>query len=342
MIRPLPLLFLLLACGRGEVDRDAYFPPTVIDSSARVLKWNALCLPEYPADSSARLVVTAAGVGLPIPSSFVEDPLSYERGVPFENRRAWTRPPDAGTVYYRVTPAAELRSVHAIDSIYDYAYDVRSCDATIDGRRAHLVTFSIPPGYLRGGAGEEVHLWFAAGDGRMVSLVAQGPLGFREIVLPILRSVRIGLPPSHAEFPHGPAPVASTLSPDSVPPEDTIAYRGNLTLGGGFGGAFRIAWYNTVSADVIHLERNTDDSLAVVARLILPPSIRMVAFDVYSVCTVGGRKDPEVFGLYPAKGATPEHPIFAWRVNRTALRFEPLQTGDISCRSEDDEVDATI
>ena len=322
-------------------DSTAYFPPTVVASGARRAQADGACLGVAP--GTAPILVTGAGVGLRIPSTFNETWLPHESGVSPEDHRAWNYQ-GLGGIDYRVDSIAELRRIHVVDSVRRPAVDVRSCDANVDGHQIHVVSFRLPDTFINGKPADEVHAWIPTGDGRMVKLTALGEPGIRDTMLTLLRGLRIGLPPSHADnFPHERAPVRAALSPDSVPVGDSVAYRGHygiLNASGQSDTTFRIATYSTEAADVIHLERIRPDGSGadVAARLLLPPAIRVEHFAIYNVCKIGGVADAEVFAFYPLIGrdSVATRPQLAWRAVRSAPHFEPVSTDHLSCEPEDD------
>ena len=342
------LLFsLALAIGCKNVpvpttDSTAFFPPTVIASGARRAPPNHPCLGAAPGNATP-ILTTGAGIGLRIPSTFIETPLRAERGVSFEDNREWQYS-GLGAITYRVVPVTDLRAHHVVDSIRKEAIEVQACDTEVDGRRIHVVSFQHPDQFINNKPVDEVHSWIPTGDGRMVRLTAFGEQGMRDTMFALLRGMRVGLPPSHGDdFPHERPIVRAALSPDSVPVGDETAYRGHYSMlndAGGLDTMFRIAMYSTQTADVIHLERSrpNGDGVEVVARLVLPPAIRVEDFAVYNVCKVGGVADHEVFGFYPIVSAdsVAERPKLAWRAVRSALRFEPVVTTDLTCQPEDD------
>jgi hypothetical protein len=323
-------------------DSAAYFPPTVVASGAQRAAPNGPCLGTASGNATPMLV-TGAGVGLRIPSTFNEEWLSHERGTLPEDHRAWEHR-GLGAIDYRVFPVVELRRNHVVDSVRRGVIDVRSCDADVDGHQIHVLSFRLPDTFINDKPADEVHAWIPTGDGRMVRLTALGELGMRDTMLTLLRGLRVGLPPSHNDdFPHERPPVRAALSPDSVPVGDSIAYRGHygfVNPSGGTDTMFRIATYSTQAADVVHLERSrpNGDGADVVARLLLPPAIRVEDFVIYPVCKIGGVADPEVFGFYPivAPDSVAPRPRFAWRAVRSAPRFEPVLTDRLTCEPEDD------
>jgi hypothetical protein len=341
----LPSLALAVACRDGRArngDSTAYFPPTIIAAGAR------RALPNYPclgtaAGNATPILITGAGIGLRIPSTFNETPLRAERGVSFEDNREWQYP-GLGAITYRVIPIADLRAHNAADSIRKEAVDVQACDTSVDGHQIHVASFRHPDQFINNKPVDEVRAWIPIGDGRMVRLTAFGEQGMRDTMLTLLRDMRVGLPPSHGDdFPHERRPVRAALSPDSVPVGDETAYRGHysmLTDAGGLDTMFRITMYSTRAADVIHLERSRPegDGAEVVAHLVLPPSIRIEDFAVSNVCKVAGVADHEVFGFYPliAADSVAAHAKFAWRAIRKTPRFEPVTTNNLTCEPEDD------
>jgi hypothetical protein len=324
-----------------STDSTAYFPPTVIASAARRVAPNHPCLGTAPGNATT-ILVTGAGIGLRIPSTFHERLVQHERGVSFEDNRSWEYS-GLGSISYRVIPIADLRAHHVVDAVRKEAIEVQSCDTEVDGHQIHVVSFQHPDQFINNKPVDEVHAWIPTGDGRMVSLTAFGEEGMRDTMFTLLRGARIGLPPSHGEFPHERPLVRAALSPDDVPVGDSIAYRGHYSMlndAGRLDTMFRIAVYSTQSADVIHLERSRPDGdgADVVAHLVLPPSIRSEDFAVYNVCKLGGVADHEVFGFHPIGWAdsVAARPTFAWRANRSTLRFEPVPTGNLTCEPEDD------
>lgn len=340
----LPCVLLATACtgtpGRTS-DTTAYFPPTFVAAGARRADSDSPCLGTMPGNATP-ILVTGAGVGLRIPPSFNEEWLPHERGVAAEDHRAWKNA--GGGIEYRVVSVAELRQSQVVDSVQRGAVDVRSCDANVDGRRIHVLSFHWPNTFINDKPADEVRVWIPAGEARMVRLSALGQLGMRDTMLALLRGLRIGLPPSHEDnFPHEREPTRAALPPDSVPVGDSIAYRGHygfVNTTGGTDTAFRIAMYSTQAADVVHLERIRPDGSGaeVAARLLLPPAIRVDDFAVYNVCKIAGVADPEVFGFYPRvrRDSIAPQPRLAWRAVRGTPHFEPVSTANLTCEPEDD------
>jgi hypothetical protein len=289
------------------------------------------------------VLVTGAGIGLRIPTTFNEEWLRHERGISPEDHRAWEYR-GLGGIDYRVVSIADLRRDHPVDSARAGTVEVRECQAEVDGHPIHVLSFRLPDTFINNKPVDEIRAWIPTGDGRMVKLTALGELGMRDTMLTLLRGLRIGLPPSHADnFPHERPPVRAAISPDSVPVGDSIAYRGHYGVINAVGATdtmFRIATYSTESADVVHLERlrPNGDGADVVARLLLPPAIRVEDFAIYPVCKIRGVADPEVFGFYPRVGSdsVAPRPQFAWRAVRKAPHFEPVSTDGLTCEPDDD------
>ena len=321
--------------GRTLVNADSarYLPAVTLAAGAQPLVRDTSCLPARTV-SGWPIAVTAAGVGVPVPTSFREMKADLEPGVSFEDRRAWLWT-GVGYLTYKIVPDSQLRADHAHETVQKEAYDVRVCDTRVGGQAARVVAYSLPPGFVRSGPADVAYAWIPIDGARTMRLYGDGMAGLRDTILAVIRGLRLGLPPSHAEFPHQVPLRPAAISPDSIPTGDSIAYRDRFRLDNGMDTLYSIALYSTVTADVVHLERRSRDSVHVLARLRLPPEIRAESHELYSVCKVNGKFDPGVFGFVP-RGQETRRPVAAWRAHGDEGRFEPLPARTVDCEMFDE------